>query len=188
MSEEDLGVVGFKATYPSINYIFRDGQPAVFIGGKFATSNPMHIVELRHEIKGRHPHIVEMTPEEMKVQVLPGQDLMAGLKAKFFAEFMEEQKRQLARLVNEPQVSISAPVPLMPASSTSIASATAGGSGSGLAAQLATLKLPEQKTEFNSELPPVPANVAAPVVPVDTGLEMLALLAGTNKEETKQSA
>lgn len=185
---EDLGIVGFRATYPSINYIFRDGQPAVFIGGKFATSNPMQILELRHEIKSGHPHIVEMTAEEMKVQVLPGQDLMAGLKAKFFAEFLEDQKKQLSRLVNEPQVSVSAPVPLMPASSTSIAASAAGGSGVSLAAQLATLKLPPQNTEFNTELPPVPANVVAPAVPVDTGLEMMALLAGINKEEAKQSA
>lgn len=167
-----MTVVVFQATFPSINYIFRNGKPAIFVAGKFITDVKKEIDELREEIAGGQPHIRECTPEEVKVAVVPGADLMTGLKEKFFQEFMAEQKKaamqQMEAAIKGSEYEQGK---VAPASSSDIANAAAGGSGADLAAQLSKMLLVAQ-----------PDHVVSPIgAPMSTE-DALAALASTPKE------
>ena len=126
----------FKATLPSINYIFRNGKPAIFIQGKFATGVEAEITELEDEIYKGHPHIY-VDKEEATVDsemVDPIQALRAKIEAQIRAEMAAATDLSNDRGTTEPTV-------LKPASSTDIMDAAAGGSGVGLAARLVSLKV-----------------------------------------------
>lgn len=53
----------FKATIPSINYIFKNGKTATFRrrgddpAGQYLTGDPDEVAELTKEVKANHPHI-----------------------------------------------------------------------------------------------------------------------------------
>jgi len=125
----------FKATLPSVNYIFRNGKPAIFINSRFATAIQTEIDELEAEIAAGHPHLfideAEKTIDAKLIQP------MEALREKLRAEIMAE----MAKAVDPTNdMGTSEQGPLKPANSQDIATAAEGGSGVGLAARLVTLK------------------------------------------------
>lgn len=133
MSEQLASI--FKARIPSVNYIFKNGKPAIFIQGKFATANQAEIDELTEEIKNGHPHIYIDTEEAtIDAELISPID---SLRDKIRAELMAE----MAAATNpENDMGTSTQEPVKPASSQDIAQAAVGGSGEGLAARLMSLK------------------------------------------------
>ena len=121
----------FKATLPSINYIFRNGKPAIFIQGKYATGVEAEVDELNDEISKGHPHIY-VDKEEATVDsemVDPIQALRAKIEAQIRAEMAAATDLSNDRGTSEVEK-------LKPSSSTDVMDAAAGGSGVGLAARL----------------------------------------------------
>ena len=121
----------FKATLPSINYIFRNGKPAIFVQGKFATSIEAEIEEMKDEIAKGHPHIY-VDKEDATVDsemVDPIQALRAKIEAQIRAEMAAATDLSNDRGQTKQE-------PLKPSSSTDVMDAAAGGSGVGLAARL----------------------------------------------------
>ena len=111
----------YKATLPSINYIFKNGKPAIFVRAKFATDVPAESEELDAEIALGHPHIyIDLNePEEAP----GGMDLLAGLRLKLEAEIRAEMAA--ASLISN-DMGNTAPTLLRPASTVDIAAAAAG--------------------------------------------------------------
>jgi hypothetical protein len=111
----------YKATLPSINYIFKNGKPAIFVRGKFATDIAAEVEELDNEIALGHPHIF-IDPNE--AEQAPGDtDLLAGLRLKLEAEIRAEMAA--ASLISNDR-GTAAPTILKPASTVDIAAAAAG--------------------------------------------------------------
>lgn len=54
----------YWGTLPSINYIFPNGKPAIFVNNRFTTNIPYEIEHLDNEIKMGHPHIYKKPGEE----------------------------------------------------------------------------------------------------------------------------
>ena len=125
----------FKVSLPSVNYVFRNGKPASFVGGKYLTDIPDEIAELEDEISKGHPLIfVDPNELEMDEKYL---DPMVGLREKIIAEFLENQAK-----ANDPtnDMGTSTQGSVIPANSQDVAVAAAGGSGATLVASLAALK------------------------------------------------
>lgn len=121
----------FKATLPSINYIFRNGKPAIFVQGKYSTSVEAEIDELKDEIAKGHPHIY-VDPEEAEIDSSLV-DPLSALRAKIEAEI----RAKMAAATNpENDMGKTTQEPLKPASSQDIQEAAGGGSGVALAARL----------------------------------------------------
>jgi hypothetical protein len=121
----------FKATLPSVNYIFKNGKPAIFVNGKFHTSIPAEIQELEAEIAAGHP-ILYIDSAEAEVDSTKV-DPIAGLRESIIAEY----KASMAAATNpDNNMGDSAQDPLKPSSTNAIQDAAAGGSGVGLAARL----------------------------------------------------
>jgi hypothetical protein len=121
----------FKSTIPSINYIFGNGKPAIFVQGRFCTDIPAEISELEYEVKLGHPHIfIDPNDAVADSAVL---DPIAGLREKIIAEYLAAAEK-----ANDPANDMGSTVqePLKPTNSQDIATAAAGGSGTGLAARL----------------------------------------------------
>lgn len=125
----------FKARIPSVNYIFKNGKPAIFIQGKFTTTVQSEIDELNAEIEANHPHIY-IDENEATIDanlVNPIEALREQIKAELMAE--------MAAATNPANdMGTTTQEPLKPASSQDIAQAAVGGSGEGLAARLMSLK------------------------------------------------
>ena len=56
----------FKSTMPSVNFIFGNGKPAIFIAGVYRTNIDWEISALDYEVSSGHPHIF-IDPEEKEV-------------------------------------------------------------------------------------------------------------------------
>jgi hypothetical protein len=124
----------FKSTHASIKYIFRDGSTANFIHGKYSTSVKKHIEELNAEVEARHPHIL-VDPKEITIDT-EKTDPISKLKDKLRAEILDEMARQsnpLNDFGSSDQGNFS------PASTSDIASVSAGGDGAQLVSRLANL-------------------------------------------------
>lgn len=123
----------FKATLPSVNYIFRNGKPGIFVQGKYMTDVPAEISELTEEIAAGHPHIyIDAAEAEVDSKFV---DPIAALTEKIRKQLVEE----MAAATNPANdMGTSVPEVLKPANSSDIAEASAGaqGSGVGLAARL----------------------------------------------------
>lgn len=121
----------FKASLPSVNYIFKNGKPAIFVAGKFATIVPAEIEELKAEIASGHPHIYidEKEAEIDSSKIDPIQSLRAQIEAEIRAKMAEATALDNDRGTTEPEK-------LKPSSSTDVMEAASGGSGAGLAARL----------------------------------------------------
>lgn len=131
---EDKVATIFKATLPSINYVFKNGKPAIFIEGKFITAVPAEVAELKDEIAAGHPHIyIDAKEAEIAASAI---DPMAGLRAQIEAELMA---KMAAATDPSNDMGKTEQEALKPASSTDIAVAAVGGSGTGLAARLMSL-------------------------------------------------
>ena len=114
----------FKATLPSINYIFKNGKPAIFIHGRFSTDVPSEVAELKEEIAARHPHIY-IDPEELEVNsefIDPIEIMKTKLREELRAEMLLATDKNNDR-------GTTLPVPLRPASSEDVAPISQGGSG-----------------------------------------------------------
>jgi hypothetical protein len=125
----------FKSHIPSVNYIFKNGKPAIFVSGKFATGIQSEIDELEAEIAAGHPHIyVDAAEKEIDSEKV---DPMIGLREKIIAEYLEKQ----AAAAGDPtrDMGTSAAGPIIPSSSADIASAALGGSGATSAGKLVNL-------------------------------------------------
>lgn len=133
-AEAEVVATIFKATLPSINYVFKNGKPAIFVSGKFITAIPAEVAELKAEIEAGHPHIyIDAKEAEIAAAAI---DPMAGLRAQIEAEIMAK----MAAATNpENDMGTVEQVPLKPGSSQDIAAAAIGGSGTGLAARLMSL-------------------------------------------------
>jgi hypothetical protein len=121
----------FKATLPSINYIFRNGKPAIFVQGKYATGVEGEIDELKDEISKGHPHIyIDAAESEVDSEMVdPIQALRTKIEAQIRAEMAAATDLNNDRGQTKQE-------PLKPSSSTDVMDAAAGGSGVGLAARL----------------------------------------------------
>lgn len=127
----------YKATIPSINYIFRNGKPAIFVRGKFATDIASEIAELDEEIANAHPYLFVDT-DEPTAETATG-DLIAGLRATLEAEIRAEMAAASA-LTND--MGTSEQTKLVPSSTVDIAVAAAGnGAADSTAAKLVNLKV-----------------------------------------------
>ena len=131
---EQLATI-FKARIPSVNYIFKNGKPAIFISGRFATPIQSEIDELKAEIEAGHPHIyIDADEPTMDAELISPID---ALREKIRAELMAE----MAAATNPSNdMGTTTQEPLKPANSQDIAQAATGGSGEGLAARLMSLK------------------------------------------------
>jgi hypothetical protein len=120
----------YKSRIPSVNYLFRNGKPAIFVNGRFSTAVPAEIEELDHEVALGHPTIyVDAAEATIDVSKTPYE----AIREKIIAEYLAAQAAATdpgndmgnyeAGKVN-------------PASSMDVAAAALGGSG----AQLVTLK------------------------------------------------
>ena len=124
----------FKSTLPSVNYIFGNGKPAIFINGVFRTDIANEIFALEEEVKQHHPHIyIDPKETEIDSELV---DPMNALRAKIIAEFVATQAAATA-LTNDRGTSDQSGA--KPASTTDVASAAAGGSGAQLLANVAAL-------------------------------------------------
>lgn len=121
----------FKATLPSVNYIFKNGKPAIFVQGVYTTDVVSEIEELDAEIAARHPHIfIDAAMREIDSSAV---DPIAALREKIIAEY----KATMASATSlDNDMGKSNQGPLKPASSVDVAAATAGGSGEGFAARI----------------------------------------------------
>lgn len=124
----------FKSNHSSIKYIFRDGTVAVFVYGKYSTSNKKYIEELQAECSVGHPHIFIDAKE--KVIDTEKIDPISKLKEQLRAEILEDMARQ-----SNPQNDFgnSDQGNLNPASTMDIAAVAGGGDGSQLAARIQNL-------------------------------------------------
>lgn len=118
----------FCSTIPSVNYLFPNGKPAIFVNNKFYTSVQEEIDHLQNEIKLGHPMIFQKTGEEtMDAKYL---DPMVGLREKIIAEAIA------AGIVSagDPNrnMGTTTQAPLKPATTVDISQAMAGGSGASL--------------------------------------------------------
>jgi hypothetical protein len=124
----------FKSNHSSIKYIFKDGAPAVFVYGKYSTSNKKYIEELQAECESGHPHIFidqkEKTIDTDKI------DPMAKLKERLRAEILDDMARQ-ANPLND--FGTSEQGTFSPASTTDIAAVATGGDGAQLASRIQNL-------------------------------------------------
>jgi hypothetical protein len=112
----------FKAHLPSVNYIFRNGKPAIFVNGRYATDMPSEIQELEEEIGFGHPHLyIDADEKEVdSAQVDPIAALTDRIRAKLIAEMAvaTDMSNDMGETKQEP---------LKPASSSDVAPAAAGG-------------------------------------------------------------
>ena len=121
----------FKAALPSVNYVFRNGKPGIFVQGRYCTDIEAEIAELEDEISKGHPHIyIDKDEAEIDSNAV---DPIAALRAKIEAEV----RAQMAAATDPTNdMGSTTQEPLKPASSADVSEAAQGGSGVGLAARL----------------------------------------------------
>lgn len=111
----------FKARIPAINYVFKNGKPAIFIRGRFSTDVQSEIDELNAEIALNHPHIY-IDDTETSVES-DGSDLVSGLRERLRAELIAEMAIA-GSLSNDRGASKDGPI--KPASTVDVAVLAAG--------------------------------------------------------------
>lgn len=124
----------FKSTIPSVNYIFGNGKPAIFVNGVFRTDIASEISALESEVTQHHPHIyIDPNEREIDSELV---DPMNALRAKIIAEYVAAQTAATA-LTNDRGTSDQSGA--KPASTVDVSPAAAGGSGVQLLANVAAL-------------------------------------------------
>lgn len=127
----------FQATMPSVNYIFGNGKPAIFVQGFYRTDVPWEIAELDAEIASHHPHIFRPTKVEDQVIESDMLDPMTALRAKIIADYKAQEAA--ATHPSRDMGNTDQNAKLMPGNTMDIAAAAEGGSGVQLAARLVNL-------------------------------------------------
>jgi hypothetical protein len=126
----------FKATLPSVNYIFKNGKPAIFVSGRYTTSVEAEIKELNEEVAAGHPHIsIDPNEREISSELV---DPIAALRHKIIAEY---KATELSATNPSNDMGQSIQGALIPGNTTNIAEAAAGGNGQNTSA-LTFLKAP----------------------------------------------
>ena len=127
----------FQATMPSVNYIFGNGKPAIFVQGFYRTNVQWEIEEFDREIANGHPHIHRPSKKEDQVIESEMLDPMAALRAKIIADY----KAQEAAAINPSRDmgTTDQNAKLMPGNTMDVAEAAEGGSGLSMAARLVNL-------------------------------------------------
>jgi hypothetical protein len=122
----------FKSSLPSMNYVFKDGMSAVFLGGKFSTDIDHYIKEMMQEVgvegtgKSRHPYIyVDLDEKEIDSEALTPLEIIK-------AEALAQARAELAAAmdITKKSESESKNFASSIASSQNIAQASASDSGS----------------------------------------------------------
>jgi hypothetical protein len=117
----DTAYKAYKSTFMSLNYIMKNGKPAIFVNGQFVTNVKLEIDELDHEIAEGHPHI---SHDEGATQITVEQvDAMAGLRARLREELIAEMKANESVLKD---VGSAEPTKLMPGNTMDISQAALG--------------------------------------------------------------
>jgi hypothetical protein len=78
----------FHSTLENCQYVFKDGQTAVFKGNRYATSKPQYIKELQEEVALKHP-MITIDPNKKTItyeELLPDYELKQRLRAEIMAE------------------------------------------------------------------------------------------------------
>ncbi len=114
----------FFSTIPSINYIFSNGKPAMFIKGRYLTDSEKEIKELEADIAAGHPHI-HINPEEREVDT-DKLDPISTLRASIEKEILARYKLAVNP---DNDAGTYESEKIKPASTTDVASIAAGGSG-----------------------------------------------------------
>lgn len=121
----------FKSTIPSVNYIFGNGKPAIFVNGVFRTDIPGEIDALQNEIAQHHPHIyIDENEREIDSELI---DPMNALRAKIIAQYVADQVAATS-MTNDRGTSDQSGA--KPANTADVAPAAAGGSGAQLLAAI----------------------------------------------------
>lgn len=129
----------FKAHLPSINYIFTNGKPAIFVQGVYRTDSEWEILELEREIKLGHPHLyIDPLETEVDSEMI---DPMNALRHKIIAEYKAEEAAKAGN--PDRDMGTSDTQALKPGSTRDIAEAASGGSGVQSAARLVNLLTPK---------------------------------------------
>ena len=108
---------------PNSNFVFPNGQLAVFIGGRYATNDPNKAAYLQYEIDQGNPSIYRK-PECLQVaksDLAPDSDYRKRVIAEYLAE-------QAAAKANPKEMGDYEPGKLMPANTSTIASGAADSS------------------------------------------------------------
>lgn len=123
----------YKSTFPSINYLFKNGKAAIFVQGAYRTNVAWEIQELEAEVANNHPHIfVDAKEKTIEARLV---DPMEALKDKIIKEHMEN----LARATDpDRDMGTTEHLKLNTATSRNVAEAMLGGPGT-LNARLANL-------------------------------------------------
>lgn len=154
----------FKSALPSFSYFFKNGMTAVFINGRYTTSEPAQVAELMAEIKqvgshlSAHPYVfVDADEKEIDSEALTPMEIVK-LKAReeARAELLAEQEAERARALSGTAVS----------TSTSGAFKDSIANTSNIAQATPTGAVPFAKV--SAATPPVPV----PTVPETTKLEV----------------
>ena len=146
----------FKSSLPNIQYLFKNGKSAAFIGGTYYTDVESEIKELNAEVDNRHP-IIFIDPAQTQIDS-NDLDPMAVLKKKFFAEF-EAQRAAAVDKSRDMGSTIQTTVLQGIANSTSVAEAMSG-SDSGTAESLGLTGTGEAGTG-SADTAPAPAPTVA---------------------------
>jgi hypothetical protein len=87
----------YKSTAPSIKYIFKNGNVAIFIRGCYATSDETEIKELDADLA----YIQEIYFDEKEPIMTPErEDPIAALKARLREEILAEEAAKIAKATN----------------------------------------------------------------------------------------
>lgn len=126
----------FKSTIPSVNYLFTNGKPAIFVNGTYRTDADWEITELEKEIALKHPHIyIDANEREIDSELV---DPMANLRHRIIQEYLAKQAA--ATDPDNDMGTTDQNVKLIPTNSRDVAQAAVGAaSGAGLSARLANL-------------------------------------------------
>jgi len=129
----DAVLTVFTSRVMSIQYIFKDGFIAEFVGYKFYTNNPDHVAELLKEIKLGHPHIYQTAEKEVKSNP---EDPIKALKEKMRAEILAEERIRIQSAHGRDMGSSEQDTKITPLNTADVASGMAG-SDSGTASAVA---------------------------------------------------
>ena len=147
----------YKSSLPNIQYLFKNGKSAAFIGGAYYTDVESEIKELDEEVKNRHP-IIYVDPAQAQIDSAD-LDPMSVLKKKFFAEFAAQQAAAIQK-DRDMGTTVQTGILQGIANSTTIADAMSG-SDSGTAESLGMTGTGEAGTGNASAASEAPAPVTA---------------------------
>lgn len=128
--QETTNIRLYKSPLRSWKYFFSDGTPAIFANGEYTTDQENRIAELDREVQLRHPAIY-IDPNEKFVSI-ERLDPLIGLRKRIAAEERAKVLEEMRAAAGNPDRDMGKTEQerIRPASTTDIASVTAGGDAS----------------------------------------------------------